>query len=86
MAASGDERPVAAGSCRARASPIHHVRKEYPPTLLLHGDKEPDVPFEESARMAAGQLIQMHNAEPPGLKGPRVAREDTRRSPIRTSA
>ncbi len=50
-------------------SPIHHVSKEYPPTLFLHGDKDTDVPFEQSVRMAAAlkrvgvphQLIQMHN-------------------------
>ena len=50
-------------------SPIRHVTKEYPPTLLLHGDKDTDVPFEESVRMAAAlrqngvahQLIRMRN-------------------------
>jgi acetyl esterase/lipase len=50
-------------------SPIRHVTKEYPPTLLLHGDKDTDVPFEESVRMAATlkqvgvphQFIRMHN-------------------------
>jgi acetyl esterase/lipase len=50
-------------------SPIRHVTNAYPPTLLLHGDKDTDVPFEESARMAAAlkevgvphQLIRMHN-------------------------
>ncbi len=34
-------------------SPVLHVTKEYPPTLLLHGDKDRDVPFEESVKMAA---------------------------------
>jgi acetyl esterase/lipase len=50
-------------------SPISHVTKEYPPTLFLHGDKDTDVPFEESVRMAAAlkqvgvphQFIRMHN-------------------------
>jgi len=50
-------------------SPIRHVTKEYPPTLLLHGDKDTDVPFEQSVRMAAAlkqfgvahQLIRMRN-------------------------
>jgi acetyl esterase/lipase len=50
-------------------SPIRHVTKEFPPTLLLHGDKDTDVPFGESARMAETlrrfgvqhQLIRMHN-------------------------
>jgi acetyl esterase/lipase len=50
-------------------SPIRHLTKEYPPTLLLHGDKDTDVPFEESVRMAAAltavgvphRLIRMRN-------------------------
>lgn len=33
-------------------SPVLHVTKEYPPTLLLHGDKDRDVPFVESWKMA----------------------------------
>jgi acetyl esterase/lipase len=33
-------------------SPVLHVTKEYPPTLLLHGDKDRDVPFEKSWQMA----------------------------------
>src|SRR5439155_25870192 len=32
---------------------IRNVTKEYPPTLLLHGDKDTDVPYEQSVRMAA---------------------------------
>jgi len=47
--------------------PVRHITKEYPPTLLLHGDQDTDVPFEESVRMAAAmqrhevphQLIRM---------------------------
>ncbi len=34
-------------------SPIHHLGPDYPPTLLLHGDRDRDVPFEASERMAA---------------------------------
>jgi acetyl esterase/lipase len=49
--------------------PVQHVTKDYPPTLLLHGDKDRDVPIEESERMAAAleqhhvphQLIVMKN-------------------------
>jgi acetyl esterase/lipase len=49
--------------------PVHHVTRAYPPTLLLHGDKDTDVPFEESVRMAAAlkrhgvahRLIRMRN-------------------------
>ena len=32
--------------------PLRNVTKGYPPTLLLHGDKDTDVPFEQSALMA----------------------------------
>ena len=32
--------------------PIRHVTKSYPPTLLLHGDNDTDVPFEQSVLMA----------------------------------
>ena len=33
--------------------PIRNVTSTYPPTLLLHGDNDADVPFEQSALMAA---------------------------------
>ena len=32
--------------------PVRNVSKSYPPTLLLHGDKDTDVPFEQSVLMA----------------------------------
>jgi acetyl esterase/lipase len=32
--------------------PVHNVTKEYPPTLLLHGDQDTDVPCEQSILMA----------------------------------
>jgi acetyl esterase/lipase len=32
--------------------PLRNVTKDYPPTLLLHGDKDTDVPFEQSVLMA----------------------------------
>jgi acetyl esterase/lipase len=32
--------------------PIRNVTSEYPPTLLLHGDKDTDVPYEQSVMMA----------------------------------
>ena len=32
--------------------PLRNVTKEYPPTLLLHGDNDTDVPFEQSVLMA----------------------------------
>jgi len=33
--------------------PIKHVTARFPPTLLLHGDQDIDVPYSESVRMAA---------------------------------
>ena len=32
--------------------PIRNVTKDFPPTLLLHGDRDTDVPFEQSVLMA----------------------------------
>jgi len=31
--------------------PVRNVTKKYPPTLLLHGDKDTDVPYEQSVMM-----------------------------------
>jgi len=50
--------------------PLYNIGPEYPPTLLLHGDQDTDVPFEQSAQMAAAldqrgiqdQLIRMPGA------------------------
>lgn len=36
-----------------RFCPVRNVTQDYPPTLLLHGDKDTDVPFELSNQMAA---------------------------------
>jgi acetyl esterase/lipase len=33
--------------------PIRQVTAEYPPTLLLHGDRDTDVPYQQSVDMAA---------------------------------
>jgi dipeptidyl aminopeptidase/acylaminoacyl peptidase len=33
--------------------PIDNVRADYPPTLLIHGDRDTDVPFERSVLMSA---------------------------------
>jgi len=33
--------------------PVRHVSATYPPTLLLHGDRDTDVPYEQSALMAS---------------------------------
>ena len=32
--------------------PAYNVRRGYPPTLLLHGDQDTDVPYEQSVQMA----------------------------------
>ena len=32
--------------------PVRNITKEYPPTLLLHGDNDTDVPYEQSVLMA----------------------------------
>ena len=32
--------------------PLRNVTKDYPPTLLLHGENDTDVPFEQSVLMA----------------------------------
>ena len=32
--------------------PVRNVTKEYPPTMLLHGDQDTDVPHEQSIMMA----------------------------------
>jgi acetyl esterase/lipase len=37
----------------ARVSPIRHLGPAFPPTLLLHGDADTDVPFEEALLMEA---------------------------------
>jgi acetyl esterase/lipase len=56
--------------------PVKNVSSDYPPTLLIHGDKDTDVPYEQSELMAAEfqkhkvehQLIRVAGAEH-GLAG-----------------
>ncbi|WHY20400.1 alpha/beta hydrolase [Paenibacillus sp. G2S3] len=51
--------------------PIHHVTKDFPPTLLLHGTNDVDVPYEQSVFMRAAlvkegvpaKLITIPNGE-----------------------
>lgn len=51
--------------------PVRNVTADYPPTMLIHGDKDTDVPYEQSALMAAElekhkvphRLIRLHNGE-----------------------
>jgi acetyl esterase/lipase len=52
-------------------SPINHVTSDAPPFLLIHGDKDPIVPFDQSIRFqtalekvsARCDLIVIHNGE-----------------------
>ena len=52
-----------------RFCPVLNISKEYPPTLLLHGDKDTDVPFAQAQQMADAlkrqqvphRLIRMEN-------------------------
>jgi acetyl esterase/lipase len=37
-------------------SPIHNIQEDYPPTLLLHGTNDVDVPYEQSVFMRAALL------------------------------
>ena len=65
--------------------PIRNVTTQYPPTLLIHGDKDTDVPYEKSVAMAkkleeAGvthQLVTVlgkgHGFEADGFADPVVA-------------
>lgn len=63
--------------------PVRNVTKKYPPTLLLHGDKDTDVPYEQSVLMAKTlerhlvehQLITLTNRGH-GFDGGRKAAED----------
>lgn len=56
--------------------PLKNVTKDYPPTLLIHGESDTDVPYEQSVLMAAEfkrngvshRLISLPNAEH-GLDG-----------------
>jgi acetyl esterase/lipase len=41
--------------------PLKNVTKDYPPTLLIHGDKDTDVPYEQSELMAAE--LEKHHVE-----------------------
>ena len=49
----------------ASARPLSHVRRDWPPTLLVHGNRDALVPVEESLRVhaelsAAGAPIELH--------------------------
>lgn len=67
--------------------PVRNISQDYPPTLLLHGDKDTDVPFEASSQIAAA--LSLNHVEHqfiilkglghmfdrfPGLDDPKVAK------------
>ena len=41
--------------------PVRNVTGKYPPTLLLHGDKDTDVPYEQSLEMA--KMLERHHVQ-----------------------
>ncbi len=40
---------------------MQNVTGSYPPTLLIHGEQDTDVPYEQSVQMAAA--LQQHGVE-----------------------
>lgn len=38
--------------------PVRNISKEYPPTLLIHGDKDTDVPYDQSVMMTKALAAQ----------------------------
>jgi acetyl esterase/lipase len=44
--------PVTARDAFKPFCPLENISREYPPTLLLHGDKDTDVPYQQSVLMA----------------------------------
>jgi len=42
-------------------SPLYKIDKDYPPTLLLHGDKDEDVPFSQSILLE--EKLNEHNVD-----------------------
>ena len=46
-----DHNPVKEGEWFDRYCPIKNINTNYPPVLLIHGDKDTDVPFEQSVLM-----------------------------------
>jgi dipeptidyl aminopeptidase/acylaminoacyl peptidase len=65
--------------------PVQNVTPDYPPTLLLHGDQDTDVPYKQSVLMAAALQSQgvehdlltvpggPHGFDHAGMSDPQVA-------------
>jgi dipeptidyl aminopeptidase/acylaminoacyl peptidase len=53
--------PAREPSFFVRYCPLRNVTADYPPTLLLHGDRDTDVAYEQSVLMA--EELSRHNVE-----------------------
>jgi acetyl esterase/lipase len=70
--------------------PVKNVTAANPPTLLIHGDEDTDVPFEQSTLMAAEfvkhkvphELIRVHKAEHGLAGGDKAAIDDAYRKAV----
>jgi acetyl esterase/lipase len=65
----------------ARANPITYVSKDDPPFLVMHGDKDPTVPFSQSellvdALKTAGVEVTFHPVTGAGHGGPEFSSEE----------
>jgi acetyl esterase/lipase len=68
----------------ARANPIAYVSKDDPPFLIMHGDKDPTVPFSQSellveALKAAGVEVTFHPVKGAGHGGREFSSEENRK-------
>ena len=57
----GGRNPVEDPDFFAQYCPVRHVADNYPPTLLLHGELDTDVPYQQSVLMA--EELSRHNVE-----------------------
>ena len=48
----GDTCPDLEDACVRSFNPLDHVTPDFPPTMLIHGEQDQDVPVDESRRMA----------------------------------
>jgi acetyl esterase/lipase len=65
------------------ANPIHYVTKDAPPFLIMHGDKDPVVPLEQSQMLAdalqkAGVHVKLHVLPGAGHGGPEFQTQEER--------
>ena len=64
-----------------RANPIHYITKDDPPFLIMHGDKDPVVPLEQSQLLAealekAGVKVTFHVVPGGGHGGPEFRKRE----------